>query len=142
DPTCQSPLGADEPRNAVRLFATRIDKTTRELVRVDTRRALQCNENMRLLTGDARIVIDLTNGLILIGMSRTLQEYQGGGWTDLGHDTGFITVSGLPTMFDTLLTFAPSGQVLSAVTPAHPDGFRSADSVQLWTGDVRTLPDW
>jgi hypothetical protein len=23
-----------------------------------------------------------------------------------------------------------------------PDGFRSADSLQLWTGNVRSMPDW
>jgi hypothetical protein len=28
------------------------------------------------------------------------------------------------------------------LTPAHPDGFRSSDSLQLWTGNIHSLPDW
>jgi len=55
---------------------------------------------------------------------------------------GIVVISGLPTMFDTLLTFIPGGQAISTVTPRHPDGFRSAESVQIWTGDVRSMPDW
>jgi hypothetical protein len=141
DPTCIQ--SSDEPRRSVRIFATRTDKTTRELVRIDTYRALQCGPAgvTQRLSGDARITIDLTNGLMLIGMDRTLSELQAGTWFDV-HDAGFITIGGLPTMFDTLLTFIPGGQSLSLLTPTHPDGFRSADSLQVWTGDVRTLPDW
>jgi hypothetical protein len=52
------------------------------------------------------------------------------------------TVDGFPRLFDTLLTFIPGQQAMSIVTPAHPDGFRSADSLQVCTGDVRTMPDW
>ena len=55
---------------------------------------------------------------------------------------GIVVISGLPTLFDTLLSFVPSGKSVAAVTPARPDGLRSADSVQAWTGDVRSLPDW
>jgi len=53
-----------------------------------------------------------------------------------------LIIAGLPKMFDTLLTFVPTGQTLSILNPALPDGFRSVDSMQVWTGDVRTLPDW
>jgi len=53
-----------------------------------------------------------------------------------------VTISGLPKLFDTLLTFVPGGQSLTALVPGLPDGFRSADTVQAWTGNVRTLPDW
>jgi len=42
----------------------------------------------------------------------------------------------------TLLTFIPGQQAMNILTPAHPDGFRSADSLQVWTGNVRTMPDW
>jgi hypothetical protein len=73
-------------------------------------------------------------------MDRTLDDRLAG--VELAHDAGFITVSGLPTMFDTLLTFVPGGQSLAAMSPAHPDGFRSADALQVWTGDVRSLPDY
>ena len=55
---------------------------------------------------------------------------------------GLLVLSGLPALFDTLVTFVPGGQSLSILTPAVPDGFRSADALQLWSGDVRTLPDW
>ena len=54
---------------------------------------------------------------------------------------GTVEISGLPTLFDTLLTYIPAGQ-LTAVMPTHPDGFRSADTMQVWTGDVRSMPDW
>lgn len=59
-----------------------------------------------------------------------------------GCDGSIIALSGLPTMFDTLLTFIPSQQAMNIQTPAHPDGFRSADSLQVWTGNVRSMPDW
>ena len=66
----------------------------------------------------------------------------GAGGCDLRAGAALLTISGLPKMFDTLLTFVPPGQTISLLTPAYPDGFRSADSFQLWAGDVRTLPDW
>jgi len=53
-----------------------------------------------------------------------------------------VVISGLPGMFDTLLTFIPSQPALNIQTPAMPDGFRSANSLQVWTGDVRSMPDW
>lgn len=53
-----------------------------------------------------------------------------------------VRIIGLPKLFDTLLTFLPAGQMLSIMTPAHPDGFRSADSLQVWTGDVQSIPNW
>ena len=45
-------------------------------------------------------------------------------------------------MFDTLLTFIPGQAAMNILTPAMPDGFRSADSLQVWTGNVRSMPDW
>jgi len=83
-------------------------------------------------------VFDVTNGRIVIEVHA--ETYNSGG-TRIADEVGLIAISGLPTMFDTLLTFTLGGQ-LSALMPAHPDGFRSADSLQLWTGDVRSLPDW
>ena len=53
-----------------------------------------------------------------------------------------VTIGGLPKLFDTLLTFIPGQQALNILTPAMPDGFRSADSLQVWTGNVRSMPDW
>jgi hypothetical protein len=85
----------------------------------------------RLLSGGGVLVnlaVDSTNGRLYLAVRTDTVE-------------GIVVITGLPTMFDTLLTFVPDG-TLTALTPAHPDGFRSADSLQVWTGNVRTLPDW
>jgi hypothetical protein len=87
---------------------------------------------------------DVTNGRILLGVRATATtEAVGGGAQIISSDTiGIVELSGFPKMFDTLLTFVPGQQALNIVTPAMPDGFRSADSLQVWTGDVRSMPDW
>lgn len=82
---------------------------------------------------------DATNGRIIIAMSESMRTTSPD--QEFDFHVALIQISGLPKLFDTLLTFAPGGQ-LSAVVPAHPDGFRSADSIQVWTGDVRSMPDW
>jgi hypothetical protein len=80
------------------------------------------------------LTVDTTNGRIFV----PLKVAVGGGSLVYG----LVEVTGLPTLFDTLLTFLPGGGALSAFTPAHPDGFRSADALQVWTGDARSMPDW
>lgn len=84
--------------------------------------------------------MDVTNGRITILTGVSVRQKPNN--NEIDFVVGLMEISGLPQMFDTLLTFLPSGGALTALTPAHPDGFRSADSLQLWTGDVRTLPDW
>lgn len=83
-------------------------------------------------------IVDVTNGRIWI---LTMSYYLGPSGKTPG-TVGTVEISGLPTLFDTVLTFVPPGQSLSAVVPTHPDGFLAADSLQLWTGDLGTLPDW
>ena len=63
------------------------------------------------------LAIDTTNGRLYLAFRNDGQE-------------GIVVISGLPTMFDALLTFVPGG-TLTALTPTHPDGFRSADSLQV-----------
>jgi hypothetical protein len=79
--------------------------------------------------------IDVVNGRMYIGLYANSSN---GGTVE----AGIIEISGFPELFDTLLTFIPAQQALNIVTPAHPDGFRSADSLQVWTGDIRSMPDW
>jgi hypothetical protein len=79
----------------------------------------------------------VTNGLLNIRESVDLQVPG-----DALFERGLVRVSGFPMMFDTLLTFIPGQQALNILTPAHPDGFRSADALQVWTGNVRSMPDW
>jgi len=81
----------------------------------------------------------VTNGRIIV---LAVAQYCAPGVFPCIGKIGVLEISGLPQMFDTLLTYIPGGQTLSALTPAHPDGFRSADSLQVWTGNVRSLPDW
>jgi len=57
-------------------------------------------------------------------------------------ESAIIKITGLPQLYDETLTFVPGGQALTLTTPALPDAFRSADSVQVWTGNVRSMPDW
>jgi hypothetical protein len=83
-------------------------------------------------------ILDSTNGQILI-VARGREIIPPQVTEDV---VGIIAIGGLPKLLDTLLTFVPGGQTLSILTPAHPDGFRSADAFQVWAGDVRTLPDW
>jgi hypothetical protein len=81
---------------------------------------------------------DATNGRIVI-------EARGEVYDSTGHlmdkKVGLVAIDGLPKMFDTLMTFTPGG-ALSALNPGLPDGFRSVDAMQIWTGDVRSMPDW
>jgi len=85
-----------------------------------------------------QLSVDLTSGRVLVPVSA---EFFINGLM-YARSAGLIEITGLPTLFDTLLTFVPGGQTITALTPAHPDGFRAADSLQLWAGNVRTLPDW
>lgn len=82
-------------------------------------------------------IIDVTSGRIWLLVMGWYNDP--GGWRPA--TVGTVEISGAPTLFDTLLTFVPGGQ-LAALMPAHPDGFRGADAVQVWTGDVRSMPDW
>jgi hypothetical protein len=83
---------------------------------------------------------DATNGRVVI--AGRLQVWD----RTLDHPTedlvGLIEVSGFPKLFDTLLTFIPTQPALNILTPGLPDGFRSADSLQVWTGNLRSMPDW
>lgn len=72
--------------------------------------------------GPQNLFIDVTAGRILI---TAYADY----CSPCTGEIGIVEISGLPTLFDTLLTFIP-------------DGFRSADSLQLWAGNLQTLPDW
>jgi len=81
-------------------------------------------------------VIDTINGTITLALSTDIRNLP------CQNTIGIVQILGLPKTFDTLLSFVPSGQTLAALTPGLPDGFRSADSLQAWTGNVRTLPDW
>jgi hypothetical protein len=82
----------------------------------------------------SRISFDIVDGTITLGVYANYDNND-------GTQAGVIKISGLPRLFDTFLTYLPGGQ-LSAFMPVHPDGFRSADSIQVWTGDVRSMPDW
>lgn len=140
DPTCVT--SPPSQRDAVRITITTPDRLTRELLRIDTLRFSACEPGYptRILSGIARVVPDLTNGLLRIYLDRTYSDPTTG--VDLAHDSGVITVNGLPKLFDTFLSFVPEGHAMNIVAPAHPDGFRSADSFQVWTGDIRSMPDW
>ena len=84
--------------------------------------------------------LDAVNGLVhLRGYS---QFYDVTAQTMIKEERGWVTISGMPTLFDTLLTFIPGQPSMNILTPAMPDGFRSADSLQVWTGNVRSMPDW
>lgn len=80
---------------------------------------------------------DLTNGRILFPM----RADAGGVAISCPGSIGLMELSGFPKLFDTLLTFTPGG-TLSALVPGHPDGFRSAETLQVWTGTLGTMPDW
>jgi len=98
-----------------------------------------CNGLITNFDYSSRFHFDVTTGRILIRVRSTTSI----GGTNVSDDrVGIVAIDGLPTMFDTLLTFIPGQQALNILTPAMPDGFRSADSLQVWAGDVRTMPDW
>jgi len=81
--------------------------------------------------------LDVTSGRIMLAVQA---QYCDPGDPCFGR-IGVVEITGLPTLFDTFLTFT-NAQSLTLLTPAHPDGFRAADSLQVWTGDLRSLPDW
>jgi hypothetical protein len=82
--------------------------------------------------------LDAVNGILYL-RGNVIESWAG---QQFAADGGLVKITGFPTMFDTLLTFVPGQQAMNIITPAMPDGFRSADSLQVWTGDVRTMPDW
>jgi hypothetical protein len=84
-------------------------------------------------------IFDVSNGRVVVEVHAENFSFANG--TRTSNQVGLIAISGLPTMFDTLVTFTPGGN-LSALVPGHPDGFRSADSLQVWTGPLGTMPDW
>ena len=83
--------------------------------------------------------LDVTNGRILIVSGASIRSEPGD--QEVDYRVGLVEIAGLPQLLDTLLTFIPGGQ-LTAFMPAHPDGFPSADAVEVWAGDLRTMPDW
>jgi len=83
--------------------------------------------------------LDVVNGRILLGVRA--MEYSAGTMDLVDDRIGVVEIAGFQKLFDTLLTFIPGQQAMNILTPAHPDGFRSADSLQVWTGDVRSMPD-
>jgi hypothetical protein len=84
-----------------------------------------------------KVVGDFVNGQLLI-------------WVDSGGGNGafnrlrneVVRMTGLPRLLDFLVSFIPGQQALNILTPVHPDGFETADAIQVWTGDVRSMPDW
>jgi hypothetical protein len=45
-------------------------------------------------------------------------------------------------IFNTLPTLVHGQPALNIQPPAMTDRFRSADSLQVWTGNIRCMPDW
>lgn len=83
--------------------------------------------------------LDLVHGTITFAADGETRNFSPEPWS---RESVIITITGLPQLYDETLTFVPGGQALSLTTPALPDAFRSADSVQVWTGNVRSMPDW
>jgi hypothetical protein len=108
---------------------------TEDLARVLRTLCLSGDCSASIGYGPQNLFIDATAGRILM---TAYADY----CSPCTGEIGIVEISGLPTLFDTLLTFIPDGQTISLLTPAHPDGFRSADSLQLWSGDLHSLPDW
>jgi len=83
--------------------------------------------------------IDLVHGTITFAAEgETLNAFPGASV----RESTIITINGLPQLYDEMLSFVPGGSALSLTTAVLPDAFRSADSVQVWTGNVRSMPDW
>jgi hypothetical protein len=83
------------------------------------------------------LTLDLMQGRILVAVLAV--EMTGGLETD--RKRGVVEIRGLPAALDVALTYVPPNQLV-ALTPGHPDGFESVDTMQIWAGDVRTMPDW
>lgn len=117
------------------------DNSVTEPFRFRNQACLECSGSTctQQQSASANYWPDITEGVLHLFVDYQIRDSTG--QVVLYSEKGQITISGFPKLFDTLLTFTPGGQ-LSALMPAHPDGFRSADSVQVWTGDVRTMPDW
>lgn len=86
-------------------------------------------------------VIDPVEGTITIqAEGRYCNIFNGCNWPP--SPSVIATISGLPKLLDTVLTFVPGGQTLAIKTASRPDGFRSADTLQVWAGNVRSLPNY
>jgi hypothetical protein len=137
DPSCPA-----LQRDAIRVVVTRPGGIARESIRVYTTRFLNCTATNcgEVFSSTSLVNYDVTSGTLFIDRDVHVSNCATG--QAIAEDRGVVAVTGFPAMFDTLLTFVPSGQSLSLLTAAYPDGFRSADSMQVWTGDVRSMPDW
>jgi hypothetical protein len=55
-------------------------------------------------------------------------------------ETSIVTVSGLPTLLDIILSYRPPS-TLSFNVPVRPEGLPEADSFSVHSGDLRTVSD-
>jgi len=141
--TGQFSLSVASPETVALLYRELGDAPLTSLATIYTRRCIDavpyCTPNY-LFAATLPWVDPVAGNIMMVAAGCVIPS--GAGGCDLRAGAALVTISGLPKMFDTLLTFVPPGQTISLLTPTHPDGFRSADSLQLWAGDVRTLPDW
>src|SRR5262245_58070711 len=54
---------------------------------------------------------------------------------------GIVAMYGLPQLFDVFLSFQPDQQPV-AVVPRHPDGFPSAEAIEVWAGPLPMTGTW
>jgi hypothetical protein len=125
----------------IRLVSISRTRAIREVLRLYTVQCLACNGS-QCVDGEFLTIrgatFDVTNGELYL----FVDAYESQSGQAVRGESGLVVVSGFTRMFDTLLTFIPGQQSLNILTPANPDGFRSADSMQVWTGDVRSMSDW
>lgn len=138
-PSCGG--GTDERYSLVRIG---LDKSVGEVLGLNITKCLTCSAGCtQILQGSYGGQPDPVNGLLYVhGRSDLYDCIPGVGCQLASTGHGLVVISGFPALFDTLMTYIPGGQTLSLLMPKHPDGFRAADSLQVWTGDVRSMPDW
>ena len=84
--------------------------------------------------------LDVVSGTALLTVISRAYDVLSGQTSDRLQEV--FRLSGLPTMFDVVASFAPGGTVFSWNVPVMPDGFPSqADTFDVLSGDLVSLPD-
>ena len=112
---------------------------SQHIVRI-TRRLEPVFGEVTKLNATGRWELDTTNGTLLIGLTGTCFSAACTAEGDITDHLGLIKISGLPTLFDLQLSYQPEGSLLFNV-PARPEGLPQGARLDVYHGDVGTLPD-
>jgi len=85
--------------------------------------------------------IDITNGILLLGLKGECFTITCVGDNDTVEHLGVIRITGLPALMDVIESYQPPS-MLSFNLPRHPEGLPQGDRYDVYQGNVAGLPDF